>query len=707
MFIPTTREEMDRLGWDRADILLVSGDTYTDNSYNGTALVGHWLMDHGYRVGIIAQPRVNTGEDISRLGRPRLFWSVSAGCVDSMVANYTPTRKFRKEDDFTPGGVNDRRPDRACIAYTNLIKRHCKGEPVFLAGVEASLRRIAHYDFWSDSVRRSVLFDAKADGIVYGMGELTNLQIAERLDSGDDWRDLRGVCHASSSKPDGCVEMPSYEEVSRRDDRRAFMRAFSILRHNSDPVTARQLCQAHGNRWLVQNRPQRCMTTEELDAAYESSFENRVHPFYAGGGRVAALDTVRNSVTTHRGCYGDCSFCAIAAHQGTTVVSRSHDSIMREVRRMAASEGFDGVIRDVGGATANMYGIECTKKLSNGRCEDRRCLGGRPCPRLPIDHSEQIRLLDDVSSVDGVRRVFIASGIRHDMVLADRRRGGDYLDRVVSEHVSGQMKVAPEHVCDDVLRLMGKPGRDALLGFKGMFTEGAKHILGWKSPHYVYNCNLAPNLKLLLRDFNLSDDISLRFSNPDWSEYPLFADKYIAKIAAMPEAEQVINICMDLSAFGMAQPLSSNILEFLKAIPACAAEKSMTFSTPSEIIAGLAPASSIDVPYPISWCDEERDTSPWEGNVMQREALDKLYGIAERVRLCNNRLIKQDWEQKQSYDVLNNLNEVMKKEECFQAIPCNVAQQTIRMVQKVYKGFFKLIKAKEEMISMLKGRGND
>ena len=471
MFIPTTRDEMDRLGWDRADILLVSGDTYTDNSYNGTALVGHWLMDHGYRVGIIAQPGVDTGEDISRLGRPRLFWSVSAGCVDSMVANYTPTRKFRKEDDFTPGGVNDRRPDRACIAYTNLIKRHCKGEPVFLAGVEASLRRVAHYDFWSDSVRRSVLFDAKADGIVYGMGELTNLQIAERIDSGEDWRDLRGICHASSAKPEECIEMPSYEEVSRRDDRRGFMRAFSILRHNSDPVTARPLCQAHGNRWLVQNRPQRCMTTEELDAAYESSFENRVHPFYAGGGRVAALDTVRNSVTTHRGCYGDCSFCAIAAHQGTTVVSRSHDSIMREVRRMAASEGFDGVIRDVGGPTANMYGIECAKKLSNGRCEDRRCLGGRPCPRLPIDHSEQIRLLDDISSVEGVRRVFIASGIRHDMVLADRRRGGEYLDRVVSEHVSGQMKVAPEHVCDDVLRLMGKPGKDALLGFKEMFDR--------------------------------------------------------------------------------------------------------------------------------------------------------------------------------------------------------------------------------------------
>ena len=471
MFIPTTREEMDRLGWDRADVLLVSGDTYTDNSYNGTALVGHWLLDHGFRVGIIAQPDVSSGEDISRLGRPRLFWSVSAGCVDSMVANYTPTRKFRKEDDFTPGGVNDRRPDRACIAYTNLIKRHCKGEPIFLAGIEASLRRVAHYDFWSDSVRRSVLFDAKADGIVYGMGELTNLELTQRLDAGEDWRGIDGVCYASSSRPEDAVEMPSYEEVSRKDDRRAFMKAFSILRHNSDPVTASRLCQAHGDRWLVQNRPRRCMTSEELDAAYGSGFENRVHPYYAKDGRVAALDTVRNSVTTHRGCYGDCSFCAISAHQGTTVVSRSERSILEEVRRMVSAPGFDGVIRDVGGPTANMYGIECTKKPVKGRCEDRRCLGGRPCPKLPIDHSAQIELLDRISDIEGVRRVFVASGVRHDMVVADRAHGREYLEDLVRSHVSGQMKVAPEHVCDDVLRLMGKPGRDTLLRFKSMFDD--------------------------------------------------------------------------------------------------------------------------------------------------------------------------------------------------------------------------------------------
>lgn len=428
-------------------------------------------MDRGFRVGMIAQPDVGSGEDITRLGRPELFWSVSAGCVDSMVANYTPTRKFRKDDDFTPGGVNDRRPDRACIAYTNLIKRYAKGAPVVLAGIEASLRRVAHYDFWSDSVRRSVLFDSKADAIVYGMGELTNLELAQRMRDGVDWRGIRGICVASKEAPDDYLRMPSYEEVSRRDDRRGFMEAFSILRRNSDPVTARGLFQPHGDRVLVQNPPRRCLTAEELDAAYGSDFENAVHPYYARMGHVRAMDTVRNSVTTHRGCYGDCSFCAISAHQGTTVVSRSEGSILDEVRRMAASPGFDGVIRDVGGPTANMYGIECAKKPAVGRCEDRRCLGGRPCPRLPIDHSRQIRLLEGISSVEGVRRVYVASGIRHDMVVADGPHGREYLGRIVGEHTSGQLKVAPEHVCDDVLRLMGKPGRDSLVEFKGMFDR--------------------------------------------------------------------------------------------------------------------------------------------------------------------------------------------------------------------------------------------
>ena len=469
MFVPTTPEEVRARGWDALDVILVSGDTYTDNAYNGTALIGHWLMDRGLRVGIIAQPDVSSGEDISRLGQPELFWSVSAGCVDSMVANYTPTRKFRKEDDFTPGGVNDRRPDRATIAYTNLIKKHAKGRPIFLAGIEASLRRVAHYDFWSDSVRRSVLFDAKADGVIYGMAELATLEVARRMREGLDWRDVRGVCHASSGTPDGYLEMPSFEDC--RDDRDAFMRAFRMFRENSDPVTARNLVQRHGDRYLVHNRPQRPLTTPELDSLYGSDFEDAVHPFYAKDGRVRAMDTVRNSITTHRGCYGDCSFCSIAIHQGTTVVSRSEESIVSEAERIASRPGFNGVIQDVGGPTANMYGIECRIKETKGRCTDRRCLGSKPCPRLPIDHSRQMDLLRRISSIDGVRHVFVNSGIRYDMIVADRAHGQDYLDLIVADHVSGQMKVAPEHVSDDVLRLMGKPGRRTLEEFRGMFSQ--------------------------------------------------------------------------------------------------------------------------------------------------------------------------------------------------------------------------------------------
>ena len=469
MFVPTTPEEVRERGWDGLDVVLVSGDTYTDNAYNGTALIGHWLMDRGLRVGIIAQPDVSSGDDISRLGQPELFWSVSAGCVDSMVANYTPTRKFRKEDDFTPGGVNDRRPDRATIAYTNLIKKHAKGRPIFLAGIEASLRRVAHYDFWSDSVRRSVLFDAKADGVIYGMAELATLEVARRIREGSDWREVRGVCHASSGIPDGYLEMPSFEEC--RDDRDAFMRAFRIFRENSDPVTAHGMVQRHGDRYLVHNRPQRPLTTPELDSLYGSDFEDAVHPYYARDGKVRAMDTVRNSITTHRGCYGDCSFCSIAIHQGTTVVSRSEESIVSEAERIASRPGFNGVIQDVGGPTANMYGIECRIKETKGRCIDRRCLGSKPCPRLPIDHSRQMDLLRRISSIDGVRHVFVNSGIRYDMIVADRAHGQEYLDLIVADHVSGQMKVAPEHISDNVLRLMGKPGRRTLEEFRGMFAQ--------------------------------------------------------------------------------------------------------------------------------------------------------------------------------------------------------------------------------------------
>lgn len=467
MFIPTTKEEVLSRGWDSLDVILVSGDTYTDNSYNGTALIGHWLIDHGFRVGIIAQPNIESGDDITRLGMPELFWSVSAGCVDSMVANYTAVKKFRKDDDFTPGGINNRRPDRACIAYSNLIKKHAKGKPIILGGIEASLRRIAHYDYWSDSIRRSILFDSKADAITYGMSELSCLSLAECMKDGKDWKDVPGICYISNAPMEGYLEIPSYEDCSK--DKDAFMEAFKVFRDNCDPITAKGLMQKHGDRYLIQNAPSRLLTSEELDSVYEMDFENAVHPYYLRDGPVKAMNTIRNSVTTHRGCYGNCSFCAIAMHQGRTVVSRSDDSIIREVQHYASRPGFNGVIQDVGGPTANMYGIECLQKQKIGACRDRSCLGDKPCPKLRIDHSRQIGLLNRIRNVDGVKKVFVNSGIRYDMILADKTRGDDYLRTLVKHHVSGQMKIAPEHVSRRVLRIMGKPGPEKLKEFKDRF----------------------------------------------------------------------------------------------------------------------------------------------------------------------------------------------------------------------------------------------
>ena len=472
VFIPATKEDMKRRGWDSLDVILVSGDTYIDSAYNGSAIIGHWLIENGFRVGIIAQPDPKN-DDIERLGEPSLFWSVSSGSVDSMVANYTATNKFRKDDDLTPGGVNNRRPDRATIVYTNLIKKHFKNNMIVLGGIEASLRRVAHYDFWSDSVRRSVLFDSKADAITYGMAEMSNLELAKAVTAGTDWRDIRGICYASQEKKDGYLEIPSYEECS--SDKDAFIKAFRTFYWNNDPIYAKGLVQGHGDRYLIQNPPG-SMDTETLDRIYETDFENKVHPFYSRQGAVRAMDTIKQSVTTHRGCYGECNFCSIAVHQGRTVVSRSEDSIVREIERMAGKGSFNGIVYDVGGPTANMYGIECARKMKEGACRDKRCLYPNVCDGMPADHSRQIHLLERISKIEGVKKVFVNSGIRYDMIIADKEHGHEYLDAIVKDHISGQMKIAPEHVSNDVLALMGKPGKKVLMNFRQMFVESnAEH----------------------------------------------------------------------------------------------------------------------------------------------------------------------------------------------------------------------------------------
>ena len=471
MFIPTTRQELDDLGWETLDVVLVTGDSYVDSPFVGVAVIGHVLIEAGYRVGIIAQPDAHSDRDIARLGEPELFWGVTGGCIDSMVANYTATKKPKRSDDLTPGGRNDRRPDRAAIVYTNLIKRHFKDTaPIVLGGVEASLRRIAHYDYWSDSVRRSILFDAKADLLVYGMAEKTVVALAEQLRDGQEIDDLRGICYIAPEKKAGTLELPSFEEVAQ--DKRAFTEAFHTFYCNNDPLTAQGLCQRQDTRYLVQNPPAPYLTQRELDAVHELDYERAQHPFYERMGPVKALETIRFSLATHRGCYGECNFCSIAVHQGRTVRWRSAGSIEREARRLAQYPDFKGIIQDVGGPTANMYGFECEKKRTQGSCADRRCLTPEICPQLPVDHGRQLALLRRLRKIEGVKKVFVSSGIRYDLVLADDKQGVPYLREVVRHHTSGQMKVAPEHTEEHVLRRMGKPGgKGLLLRFRDLFYK--------------------------------------------------------------------------------------------------------------------------------------------------------------------------------------------------------------------------------------------
>lgn len=484
MFLPTTFEEVKRLGWDGLDVILVTGDSYIDSPFIGAAVIGKVLVEAGYRVGIIAQPDISGTADIGRLGLPRLFWGVTAGSVDSMVANYTALKKKRRSDDYTPGGENTRRPDRATIVYSNLIRRWIKtvpspsalsqrerglAPPIVLGGIEASLRRVAHYDFWDDALRRSVLFDAKADYLLYGMAERSILDLAACLRDGSDPRRVRGLCYIAKEPPADYLELPAYETVAA--DKDAFTQMFHTFYRNNDPVSARGLFQKHGDRYLVQNPPAPAETQAQLDVIYALDFERRQHPFYEKQGKVKALETIGFSISTHRGCYGECNFCAISVHEGTTVRWRSPESILAEAERLARHPDFKGYIHDLGGPTANMYGFECPKKLAKGICTAKRCVYPEVCPLLPVDHQPQTELLKSVRRIPGVKKVFVASGLRYDLILCDHDHGDAYLRELVEHHVSGQLKVAPEHVEDRVLGLMGKPGRAALLEFKRRFDR--------------------------------------------------------------------------------------------------------------------------------------------------------------------------------------------------------------------------------------------
>lgn len=476
MFLPTTKEELKKLAWDELDIILVTGDSYIDSPFIGVSVIGKVLVSAGYRVGIIAQPDIGSDKDITRLGEPLLFWGVTGGCIDSMVANRTATGKKRRRDDYTPGGQNDRRPDRASIKYSNLIRQYFKNTcPIVLGGIEASLRRVAHYDYWSDKIRGSILFDAKADYLLYGMAERSIVELADSLRNGTDPRELRGLCYISKEIPDGpqkTIILPSYNEAA--NDKAAFTRMFHDFYTNNDPVTAVTLVQKHDKRYLVQTPPALYLTSKELDRVSEMKYERDLHPYYAKDGPVKALETIRFSISTHRGCYGECSFCAIAVHQGRRVRWRGKESILEEVRELTKHPRFKGTIHDVGGPTANMYGIECDIKERQGSCPDRRCLTPRACGELHLNHGAQISLLNEIRKVDGVKKVVVASGLRHDMIISDKKSGNNYLKNLVKHHVSGQLKIAPEHTETHVLEMMGKPGPASLVKFRELFFKYTK-----------------------------------------------------------------------------------------------------------------------------------------------------------------------------------------------------------------------------------------
>ena len=481
-FLPTTRAEMDALGWKQCDVILVSGDAYIDSPFIGVAMVGRMLERMGYKVGMIGQPDINSDVDIKRLGEPRLYWGISGGSVDSMVSNYTATKKFRNSDDYTPGGKNDKRPDRALNVYCNLIRRHFKNTvPLVLGGIEASLRRVTHYDYWSNKLKKPILFDSKADVLVYGMGEIALEQLTKAMDEKRDYKDIRGLCYISKEPVHEYHQLPSHAECL--EDKEKYIDLFDLFYDNNDPIAAKGLCQPVDTRFLIQTPPCDYLNEDEMDANSNLPFTRELHPYYAKMGKVKCLETIKFSIMTHHGCWGECNFCAIGVHQGRTIRTRSEDNILKEAKDFNQYKDYKGIISDVGGPTANMYGYECGKKLKLGTCDHQRCVDANHlCSSMKVDHGRNINLLRQVRQVDGVRKAFVASGVRYDLITEDKKHGYDYLKEMVKHHISGQMKVAPEHTQQHVLELMGKPGKQTLIDFKKLYDklnkeEGKKQFL--------------------------------------------------------------------------------------------------------------------------------------------------------------------------------------------------------------------------------------
>ncbi len=508
-YMPVCRADMDAAGWEQCDFVFVSGDAYVDHPSFAAALLTRLLEKHGYKTGIIAQPDISTAESFKVLGRPRLGFLISAGAMDSMVSNYTANNKPRSSDSYAHGGVAGHRPDRALIAYTAKVREAYKGVPVLIGGIEASLRRTAHYDYWSDTVRRSILLDSKADLLMYGMGEHSILEIAERLSSmaldapdglvtsqmAAGIRGVRGTVWRTgkqSELPEGAVWLPSYQEVSARTDegRQAFAKSYLLQEANTDAISAHVLIEQSEQRFIVQEPPATPLTTEEFDAVHELPFQRKWHPMYdrpAENGKtgVPALAEVQFSLTSTRGCFGACSFCAITFHQGRRIQTRSKESLVKECEHLTTLPDFKGYIHDVGGPTANFRRDACDKQRKVGVCTNRECLGEKPCPNVVVDHSEYVDILRSLRAVPGVKKVFIRSGIRFDYLMMDKDRTFFY--ELCEHHISGQLQVAPEHVTNGVLRLVRKSSHEVYEQFAAEYARINKE-LGKKQylvPYYI------------------------------------------------------------------------------------------------------------------------------------------------------------------------------------------------------------------------------
>ena len=460
-FLPISKEDMEKRGIEQLDFVYVIGDAYVDHPSFGHAIISRVLEAAGYSVGIISQPDWKDEKSITVLGRPRLGFLVSGGNMDSMVNHYFVSGRHRPMDAYTPGGEPYKRPDHATVVYGNLIRRVYKDVPVIIGGIEASLRRMAHYDYWSDSFKRSILLDSQADLISYGMGEKSIVEIADALAGGIAVRDITFIAGTVYKTKDisGIYEgirLPSYEEMKAAP--RRYAESFQVQYCNTDPFTGRTLIEAYpGGVCVVQNPPQPPLTTQEMDDVYDLPYMRTSHPSYEAAGGVPAISEIRFSLVSNRGCFGGCNFCALTFHQGRTVQVRSHESILREAEGMLQDKDFKGYIHDVGGPTANFRRPSCQKQMTRGVCKNRQCLFPQPCPNLEVDHADYLTLLRRLRALPGVKKVFIRSGIRFDYLLADRDDA--FFRKLVEHHVSGQLKVAPEHISDAVLEKMGKPGK--------------------------------------------------------------------------------------------------------------------------------------------------------------------------------------------------------------------------------------------------------